>query len=93
MKIFTVYDSKAAAYLLPFYSENQQTAIRSFEGAVNDPDHQFNKFPQDFNLFELGSWNQSTAKFKLHKAPVHLGLAIEYKTNPIAQNISLVQEN
>lgn len=78
LKVCTVFDSKAALFLAPFYEQSVGTAVRSFETAVNTPDHQFNKYPSDYTLFELGEFDESAATFDLHDAPVNLGLAITY---------------
>lgn len=78
LKAYTVFDSKAELFLPPFYEQSAGTAIRSFETAVNTPDHQFNKYPSDYTLFELGEYDQHTAGFNLHQAPVNLGLAITF---------------
>lgn len=60
VRIFSVYDKKAAAYAhLSFYHQKGQ-AIRAFEDAVNDPQSPFNKHPEDFSLFHLGEWNDIT---------------------------------
>lgn len=77
MQIFTVYDSAAGAYLQPFFAPTIEFAIRQFRQAVNAPDHHFGKFPDDFTLFSLGSFDQSTCVWDLHE-PVSLGVAITF---------------
>lgn len=76
-KIFSVFDEKAAAYLPPFYLPTTPMAVRSFADCVNDPGHAFGKHPQDFTLFELGSFDDSSAEFReLDKHPLHNGLEV-----------------
>lgn len=60
MKIFTVHDSKADYYLPPFFSRSHGEAMRSFETAINKPDHDFYKHFTDFTLFEIGSYDDQT---------------------------------
>ena len=55
MKIYTVYDSKAEAYLTPFFLKTDALAMREIETAVNTADHQFNKYPGDYTLYRTGS--------------------------------------
>lgn len=76
MKIFTIYDSKAEAFISPFYERSTGLAIRAFEDACNTPEHQFNKYPEDYTLFELGEFNELTAGFELKDSPQSLGLAM-----------------
>jgi len=78
-KVFTVYDSAVEAYLQPFCAQTKGHAIRMFTDSVNDPNHQFNKYPDDYVLFELGSYSDETANFELYAAPVSVGVAIEFK--------------
>lgn len=64
VRIFSVYDVKAEAYLAPFtFPENGQ-AIRAFSDTVNDPNSMFNKHAADFTLFRLGYFDQSSGEFE-----------------------------
>jgi hypothetical protein len=77
-KIYTVRDNKAESYLPPFYSQSKGTAIRSFSESCNDPNSMFCKYPDDFALFEIGTFDDSSCSFETH-SPVNLGLAREFK--------------
>ncbi len=78
LKVFSVYDSKAEAFIQPFYSQTTGTAVRSFEQAVQDPTHEFRKFAGDYTLFELGEFDQSTGHFTQLATHINLGLALTY---------------
>jgi hypothetical protein len=80
-KVYTVYDSKAEAYLRPFFVSTKGLALRSMVDAVNDPQHPFNKYPEDYTLFEIGEWDDSNGTIKMHKAHESIGVAIEYIEN------------
>lgn len=54
-KIFTIYDSKAHAYLPPFFLPEAGMAVRVFSDCVNDKSHQFSKHPGDYTLFQIGT--------------------------------------
>jgi len=83
-KIFTVYDSKAEAYLQPFFMPNRGQAIRAFQDTVNDPKTQFHKHPSDFSLFEIGTYDDLSGAITMHDAKVNLGTAVEFlKTSPL----------
>lgn len=56
-KIFAIYDSKARAYLQPFFAVNASVALRSFERAVNDERSDFHAYAGDYELFELGEFD------------------------------------
>lgn len=80
-RIFTVYDSKAEAFLPIFTMATQGQAIRSFQDTLDDPNHAFARHPHDYTLFFLGEWNDQNAEFTAEKTPVSLGVAIQYVTN------------
>lgn len=78
-KMFAVYDSKAEAFLPPFFLPNIAMAQRTFMQCANDPQHQFCVSAGDFTLFHLGEVELNSANFNLLDTPDNLGLAITYK--------------
>lgn len=83
MKIFATYDTKVEKYIRPFFFETTNQAIRSIETICSDPTSDFNKYPFDYVFFELGEWDEVSAKFTLLNAPHSLGLAKDFiKTAP-----------
>jgi hypothetical protein len=79
MKMFSVFDSKAEAYLQPFFMRSTGEAVRAFGDLVQGADNQFSKHPQDYVLFELGSWDELKASMEMLEAPHSLGVGIEFK--------------
>lgn len=78
-KIYAVYDSKAEAYMQPFFMQSRGIAMRSWEDIANDEKSQICKTPGDFTLFELGEWDEQTGVITMHESQVNLGLAIHVK--------------
>lgn len=79
IKMFAIYDSKAEAYLQPFFMKSKGEAIRALSALVDDVSHNFCRYSEDFTLFELGSWDDSTCMFSLTSTPQSLGVLIEFK--------------
>lgn len=79
VKVFSVFDSKAEAFIQPFFSQTSQTALRAFHQAAQQENHQFNQFAGDFTLFELGEFDDNDASFRMLDTPHNLGLAITLK--------------
>lgn len=77
-KIFTTYDSKAEAYLQPFFMKTRGEAIRGWQTVCNDPKTQFNQYPADFTLFEIGEYDETTGQITPYQAKVSLGVALEF---------------
>lgn len=61
LKVFAVRDVKSQAFLQPFYSPSVGSALRAFGDAVNDKSCPFNKHPEDYVLYEIGSYDDGSA--------------------------------
>jgi hypothetical protein len=77
-KIFAIYDSKAETYNNPYFALTTGAAIREFELAVQNNDSMLSKYPEDYTLFEIGTFDDSTAEIMPYAAHVSLGKALEY---------------
>lgn len=64
MKIFSIKDSKAEAYLLPIFAPTVGVAIRIFQNAASKEGSDFHKYAADYTLFEIGEWNEETGRVK-----------------------------
>lgn len=60
--ICSVFDRKAGVYARPFVTPNKAMARRSFEAARQDSSTELSKFPEDFSLHVLGSFNDETGE-------------------------------
>lgn len=80
-KVFGVYDSKSLAYLQPFFSESTGAAVRAFSDAVNDNSCPIAKHPGDYQLYELGSFNNSNGEFVSLSPTRLLGNGLDFVNN------------
>lgn len=62
MRVFSVFDSAANAYLTPFFLDTVPLALRAFTAACNDEGHQFHMHAGDYTLFEIGAWDQHSGE-------------------------------
>lgn len=67
LTIYTIYDKKSGVHLRPFFSANEDTAVREIAqemfGNVNS---QLRLFAEDFDLYEHGTWDDQTGEWKTH---------------------------
>lgn len=70
--VFSVYDAAIENYLNPFVMRARGEALRSWEDLVNDPQTQFNKHPQHFDLRELGTFDLDSGRFESLVEPISL---------------------
>jgi len=87
MNVYAVHDIKAEAYLQPFFAQTNGLAIRMFQQAANDQDHQFWKYAEDYTLFYIGIWDDSAGVLhSVTKEP--LGSALQYREGPVVEAIT-----
>lgn len=64
LKVFSVYDVKAAAYGQPFFMPTSGGAIRSFGDTCLDQNSMLNKHPEDYSLHEIGEFDDVTGRIE-----------------------------
>lgn len=79
-KIFSVYDKAAQAYLPPFFMPARGQAIRAFSDMVNSSDNQFGKHPEDYQLHELGEFNDDSGLITQKENPEPIGTGLDFLT-------------
>lgn len=76
-RVYSVFDTKANAYLQPFHAINAAVATRMIADAVSQPDHMFNKHAADFVLYDLGEFCDERGVF-VSTTPVNLGCLLSF---------------
>lgn len=76
IKLFSVYDSKVEQFLQPLFARTTAEAMRMWKSACAQEDSNFYKYAGDYTLFEIGTFDDSTAELRALLTPVNLGLAI-----------------
>lgn len=80
IKIYSIYDNKAEAFMEPFFAVTAGLAIRRFADTANNPETTLFRHPNDFVLYEVGVFNDKAGTVLSHKNAKNLGLAAEYIT-------------
>lgn len=70
MRIFSVRDLKAKVFEQVILERNSAQAERSFRTAVNTKDSQYNRYPSDFQLYEMGAFDIDTGNILPHPTPI-----------------------
>lgn len=79
--LFAVKDIKLGAYLKVLEAENSLVLIRDIQAVVLDPNSQFCKYPEDFSLWEIGTFNEETGELHTDsKHPKHIQNIADIKT-------------
>lgn len=69
--IVAVKDRAAETFGRPMFVPAIGVALRSFSDEINrnDPNNQLYNHPDDFDLYELGTFDDSTAEFQIKDNP------------------------
>lgn len=83
LTLCTVKDRAADAYGRPMFVPSTGIAIRSFSDEINRQaeDNQMYNHSDDFDLYELGEFDDNTGLFSLHEQPKLLTLGKQVKTS------------
>lgn len=72
LKMFSIRDLKAGAFMAPYCKPSLGEGEREFMTLVRDERSSLNKYPEDFQLFYIGDYNDSDAKVVLLNTPQHM---------------------
>lgn len=84
--VYSVKDTKAKAFLQPFFSMNDDVCLRSIRHVLAQPDHVFTLNPQDYDLYQIGIFDDLTGKFDLLPAPEHMVSLDSLNAKPLTKD-------
>ena len=64
LNAYTIYDVASGVYMRPFFSQADGQAVRGFKDIATDADHEVGKHPEDYTLYRIGSFNDTTGKME-----------------------------
>lgn len=80
--VCAVRDSALAAFMNPFCSPSTGGAVRAFSDEVNRPESEMGKHPEDYELWNLGFFDESTGKFDCPGGPVLISRGKDVRVLP-----------
>ena len=86
--MYTVFDNVSKTYSPPFVEVNNGTAMRGMMDLMQQqPNHHFAKFPDNYQLVNIGTWDdiQGIMTFDKHTIVAEL-VAIKTPTDMIKEN-------
>lgn len=78
VKIYGIYDRKAMFYKYPSFQRSETEARRSLDIGVNTVGTEINRFPTDFELCEVGTFDDEVGVITPHLKPIIVCSAAEY---------------
>lgn len=80
-KAFSIFDSKACAFGVPFFMPTAGAAIREFSDLCRDPQTRICKHAGDYVLYEIGAFDDHTAILTVTSPHLHLGVGSEFSVS------------
>lgn len=96
LKLFSVFDQKAGAYLPPFHFIAAGQAVRAFADTVNDPKSSLARHPADYTLFEVGTFDDLTGVLTSAVPAINLGCAlalVELASAPLFDDVKGIKSH
>jgi len=76
LKMFTIRDSKGEVFHPPFFNHTHGEAERNFHELTKDEKSMIAKYPEDYDLYYLGTYDNQTGKITSLETPEHMVKAI-----------------
>lgn len=77
LKAFSVRDAKGEVFHTPFFKKTHGEAERDFTMLVRDEKSQLRQFPEDYDLYFLGEYDDQSGVFKTLDTPQHIIKAVQ----------------
>ncbi len=95
LNAYTIYDVASGVYMRPFFSQADGQAVRGFKDIATDAEHEVGRHPEDYTLYRMGSFNDTTGKMQgeeLEKLATGLE-CLNQDRNPKQADLKLATEN
>ena len=91
LRIYAIYDTKAAAFNTPFTAHTDELAIRSAKDVAADTNTVYGRHPEDFVLYHVGIFNDQTGEVAGITPALHVAAfveLVEQRPLPLMQEVS-----
>lgn len=61
--LVSIFDIKTGTFSKPVACPAEGAGVRAFGDAVNDPSVEYNKHPEDYSIWIVGTFNDQTGEF------------------------------
>jgi len=78
-KVYSIRDQKVQIFNQPFMAHTHGEAERNFQRLVKDDKSMLNQFPEDYDLYYLGTYDDHTGIHSSLDTPQHIQKAVTFK--------------
>lgn len=76
--VFSIQDIKGVLYADPFMAMSHAEALRTLQGLAQNPQTTIHQWPEDYVLYQVGTFNTQTGELGTMDAPFSLGSAAQF---------------
>lgn len=87
--MFTIVDNKAKCFHPPYFAQTRAEADRIFTTIVNTEQNQISQFPEDFDLYYIGEYDDGTGKMYPLTTPEHCIKAMQVRRDKSPDKITV----
>ena len=87
-KLYSVRDSKGEIFNPPYFAKTHGEAERNFKRLVNDSQSMPSHYPEDYDLYYVGDFNDATGVLNALDTPQHIIKAISVKDSSISNRLN-----
>lgn len=80
LKMYSIRDAKSEVFNPPFFNKTHGEAERNFKILADDEKSNVHRFPEDFDLYFLGSYDDNSGKIATLDSPQHMIKAVNVRT-------------
>lgn len=80
LKAYSIRDAKGEVFHTPFFKKTHGEAERDFTQVCRDPKSQLNQFPDDYDLYFIGTYDDQKGVFVSLDTPQHVVKAVNVMT-------------
>jgi len=81
-KMYSIRDSKGEIFHPPFFQKTHGEAERTFHKLTNDDKSSMFLYPEDYDLYYIGEYDDNTGKLESLDTPHHIQKAVSLKSKP-----------
>lgn len=79
LKAFSIKDTKVGIFNAPWFQPSHGEAERSFMKLANNQNSDISSYPQDFDLYHIGSYDDETSQLSNEQVPTLVMKGVDAK--------------
>lgn len=87
LKMYSIRDAKGEVYNQPFFKSTHGEAERDFKRLTQDEKSMVCQFPEDYDLYYVGSFDTLKGTIKGLETPQHIAKAISFQMQNVSRQV------